>query len=62
MSHNNCFGENCSTRNSISTKSISGKKPNVAQSKAVVGSIPVDAYTNINPASTPNKSYMKKVG
>lgn len=62
MPHSNCFGENCATRNSITAKSVSGSKPNVKQSKAVVGTIPVDAYTNIDPASTPNKSYMKKVG
>lgn len=46
--------------NTIITKKIPSGKPKFSANKATVGNIKTDAYTDINPSTTPSSAYMKK--
>lgn len=46
-------------KDSIKTKSVN-KKPNPPKSKAIVGSLNPNQFTNIDPTSTPASAYIKK--
>lgn len=39
----------------------SSSKPVVPKNKAVIGNINAESFTSINPGSTPNSAYMKRV-